>query len=101
MTPNSSSSAHDSTNDSPPIARAILSPTRPWYWSVRRELWENRSLYIAPLSTAGRDAGGRSILLMDMSAECSLPSEARDLGRPRSLVAWLLGMTVLLRRSAI
>ena len=28
-------------------------PTRPFYWSVRRELWENRSLYIGPLIFAG------------------------------------------------
>jgi len=27
--------------------------TRPFYWSVRRELWENRSLYLAPLIVAG------------------------------------------------
>jgi ABC-2 type transport system permease protein len=27
--------------------------TRPFYWSVRRELWENRSLFIAPLAMAG------------------------------------------------
>jgi ABC-2 type transport system permease protein len=27
--------------------------TRPFYWSVRRELWENRSLYMAPLIVAG------------------------------------------------
>ena len=26
---------------------------RPMYWSVRRELWENRSIYIAPLAVAG------------------------------------------------
>ncbi|MEA2563950.1 MAG: type transport system permease protein [Acidobacteriota bacterium] len=26
---------------------------RPMYWSVRRELWENRSVYIAPLAVAG------------------------------------------------
>jgi len=26
---------------------------RPWYWSVRRELWEYRSLYLAPLIVAG------------------------------------------------
>jgi ABC-2 type transport system permease protein len=26
--------------------------TRPLYWSIRRELWENRSIYIAPLSVA-------------------------------------------------
>ena len=24
-------------------------PTRPLYWSIRRELWENRSVYLAPL----------------------------------------------------
>src|SRR5438093_3936353 len=28
------------------------SPTRPLSWSVWRELWENRSIYIAPLSVA-------------------------------------------------
>jgi ABC-2 type transport system permease protein len=33
-------------------APAALSPTRPMYWSVRRELWENRSIYIAPLAVA-------------------------------------------------
>jgi len=30
-----------------------LSATRPFYWSVRRELWENRSIYMAPLIAAG------------------------------------------------
>jgi ABC-2 type transport system permease protein len=29
------------------------SATRPFYWLVRREFWENRSLYIAPLVAAG------------------------------------------------
>lgn len=28
------------------------SPTQPFFWSVRRELWENRSIYIAPLIVA-------------------------------------------------
>ena len=27
--------------------------TRPFFWSVRRELWENRSIYLAPLVAAG------------------------------------------------
>ena len=31
----------------PPRPLAI---TRPWYWSVRRELWESRWLYLAPLA---------------------------------------------------
>jgi ABC-2 type transport system permease protein len=35
------------------IAPAAMSVTRPMYWSVRRELWENRSIYIAPLAVAG------------------------------------------------
>jgi len=30
-------------------APAALSWRRLFYWSVRRELWENRSIYIAPL----------------------------------------------------
>jgi ABC-2 type transport system permease protein len=35
------------------VAPAALSETRPMYWSIRRELWENRSIYIAPLAVAG------------------------------------------------
>jgi ABC-2 type transport system permease protein len=31
----------------------IPNPIRPFYWSVRRELWENRSIYMAPLIAAG------------------------------------------------
>ena len=38
--------------DSQAIAPAAMSATRPMYWSVRRELWENRSIYIAPLVVA-------------------------------------------------
>src|SRR6266851_886098 len=51
--------------------------TRPLYWSVRRELWENRSIYIAPLivaavqvlgfavSTIGLTERRRAVLLLD------------------------------------
>lgn len=35
--------------DSQAMAPTTLSPTRPLYWSIRRELWENRSIYMAPL----------------------------------------------------
>jgi len=34
------------------VAPAVMSETRPLYWSIRRELWENRSIYIAPLAVA-------------------------------------------------
>jgi ABC-2 type transport system permease protein len=36
-----------------PVAVRPLTATQPFYWSIRRELWENRSLYIAPLVIAG------------------------------------------------
>jgi len=38
-----------------PAAAATAPPlrTRTFYWSLRRELWENRSIYLAPLITAG------------------------------------------------
>ena len=32
---------------------SAVSPTRPLYWSVRRELWENRAIYLAPACVAG------------------------------------------------
>ena len=34
----------------PPPAPAR--PVRPFFWSVRRELWENQSVWIAPLAVA-------------------------------------------------
>src|SRR5712671_1493455 len=34
------------------IAPALISATRPFYWSLRRELWENRLIYIVPLAAA-------------------------------------------------
>jgi len=43
----------DSPLESQGIAPAILSATRPFYWSVRRELWEHRAIYLAPLAAAG------------------------------------------------
>jgi ABC-2 type transport system permease protein len=46
----------DAVPGSPSDAQVIAHPTsatRPLYWSVRRELWENRSIYVAPLAVAG------------------------------------------------
>jgi ABC-2 type transport system permease protein len=42
----------ESPLDAQGISPAVVSATRPLYWSVRRELWENRSIYIAPLAVA-------------------------------------------------
>ncbi len=35
-----------------PNKPSASTPTRPLYWSVRRELWENKSIYIGPLIAA-------------------------------------------------
>jgi ABC-2 type transport system permease protein len=49
---NTQSNAMPESFDSQRIAPAAMSATRPLYWSIRRELWENRSIYIAPLVAA-------------------------------------------------
>jgi len=35
------------------VAAASASQTRPFYWSVRRELWENRWIFVGQLAVAG------------------------------------------------
>ncbi len=40
------------TLDAQRTATAAPPATRPLYWSVRRELWEYRSIYVAPLAVA-------------------------------------------------
>ena len=46
------SSRDSEINDSQIVAPAVLAATRPFYWCLGRELWENRSIYIAPLAVA-------------------------------------------------
>jgi ABC-2 type transport system permease protein len=43
----------ESRLESQVVAPAAASATRPFYWSVRRELWEHRYIYLAPLAIAG------------------------------------------------
>ena len=50
MTP--SNAVPESSVDSQGITPPAMSPTRPMYWSIRRELWENHSIYLAPLAVA-------------------------------------------------
>ncbi len=59
--------------ESQTVAPASTSLTRPLYWSVRRELWETRSIYIAPLA-----AGGLFLFGFLVSA-AHLPAKMRSL----------------------
>ena len=49
---NTQSNAMPESFESRVIAPPVASATRPLYWSVRRELFEYRSIYIAPLAVA-------------------------------------------------
>jgi len=59
-----SKAVSESLLDSQRIEPATMSATRPMYWSVRREFWENRSIYIAPLAVAGVTLFGYLIATM-------------------------------------
>lgn len=43
------------------VAPAAMAVTRPFFWSVRREFWEYRSLYVAPLAVAAVAVLGFSV----------------------------------------
>jgi len=48
-----SNAVSESALQSQALAPAVMSPGRLFYWCVRRELWEYRSIYLAPLAIAG------------------------------------------------
>jgi ABC-2 type transport system permease protein len=50
-------------------APAVFSATRPMYWSIRREFWENRSIYFAPLAAAALFLFGFMISLIHLPAK--------------------------------
>jgi ABC-2 type transport system permease protein len=66
----------ESSLESQVSAPAVISPAQRMYWSVRRELWESRSIYIAPLAVAALILVGFLISLIHlpekMRAELSL-----------------------------
>ena len=72
------------------IAAAAIPAARLMYWSVRRELWENRAIYVAPAAVACVFLFGFSIsmihLLVQMHAAPGLdPMQQRSFpGSPTS-----------------
>lgn len=81
------------------VAPAAVPATRALYWSVRRELWENRSIYIAPLAVAAVALFAFSISAVAGIWEEALrlypeqPSEA--VAQPYDMVAALLMLTCI------
>src|SRR5213593_4726476 len=92
-------SVHESAGVSDP---GYSAKTRPFYWSVKRELWENRSIYIAPLivaavvlfgflvSTGGLPERRQAVLLLD-------PAKARAaIDTPYNVAAMMLIFTAFI-----
>jgi ABC-2 type transport system permease protein len=82
--------------------RATRPSIRPLYWSVWRELWENRAIYIVPLivgavqvvgfaiSTVGLAERRRAVLLLD-------PAKQRAaIGAPYDIVAVMMIFTIFI-----
>jgi ABC-2 type transport system permease protein len=97
---NTVSSVPESPMSSPQIAPS--SATKPFYWSVQRELWENRSIYVAPIlvaivvlfgflvSTIGLPERRRAVLLLD-------PAKARAaIEAPYDMAAIMLILTAFI-----
>src|SRR6266496_4409666 len=89
-------------NSGVPASGYNTEKTRPLYWSVRREVWENRSIYIAPLivaavqvfgfaiSTIGLAERRRAVLLLD-------PAHQRAaIEMPYDLAAMMMIFTVFI-----
>ncbi len=83
-------------------APSYSSSTQPFYWSVRREVWENRSIYVAPLvvaivvlfgfliSTAGLPQRRQAVLLLE-------PAKARAaIEMPYNVAAMMLIFTAFI-----
>src|SRR5213080_2904428 len=96
---NTQSNAMPGSLDAQRVAPAVLSPSRPMYWSIRRELWENRSIYVAPLIVAGVFLFGFLISLitlprrMNTALALDAAKQRETVRMPFSVIVGLLVMT--------
>jgi ABC-2 type transport system permease protein len=70
-----------------PSPSTSLSPTRPFYWSVRRELWEYRSVYIAPLVVAALVLLGFLVRIIHLSQTMRMVATLKPLQQHLALAA--------------
>jgi len=97
-----SNAMHESPLESQGIVAAAMLETWPMYWSVRRELWENRSIYVAPLAAAALFLFGFAISMIHlpdkMRAALALdPMQQREMiQQPYDFAALMLMATYLI-----
>ncbi len=78
--------------------RAVEIPaTRAFYWSVRRELWENRSIYVAPLAVGGVALGaffiGATLGVWEPALRVDPAQPYETVAGPYNIAAGLLMLT--------
>jgi ABC-2 type transport system permease protein len=79
----------------------MSNPVRPFYWSVRRELWENRSIYVAPLFVASLVMFGFFVSTFTLARRTRALVALAPLQQqhavttPYNMVAGMLAMTAL------
>lgn len=99
---NSQSNALSDSFEKQTAPAATLSVRRPMYWSVRREFWENRYLYVAPLVVAAVFLVGFLIRLIHLPvqmrglAEIDLSKRWDMIAMPYNTAAGLMMGTLIL-----
>jgi ABC-2 type transport system permease protein len=86
------SNAMSESFQSQSIAPAVIPATRVLYWSVCRELWENRSIYLAPLAVAAVAMFG---FTMSVVAGIWEPPLRLDPARPQAPFDMAAGLLML------
>jgi ABC-2 type transport system permease protein len=87
----------DSLRDSQVIPPASLSQTRPLYWSIRREIWENHSIYVAPLAIAAVYLLGFAVSVIWLPhnmREVWMPHTMREMAAAHKVTDSLIGLAM-------
>jgi len=94
-----STALHESSPATRAVALAEIPAARRFYWSLRRELWENRSIYLAPVAVAalilmGSLIGARHLAVGVRAAQAlGAVEQHKAIVRPYSFVAFALMAT--------
>jgi len=83
------------------VTPAAISRTQPFYWSVRREIWENRSIYLAPLAVAGLFLLGFLINLITLHHRLGISIRDATLHRDVEVNAYQLAGAVIMGTAII
>ena len=92
-----SNAVSDSPRDSQTIPPASLSQTRPLYWSIRREIWENHSIYVAPLAIAAVYLLGFAVSVIWLPhnmREVWMPHTMREMAAAHKVTDSLIGLAM-------